>query len=291
MATGGTGEGVEVGDGVVYLSDGPKGLSVIDVSDRASPAVIGQIPIPDHADRVRVVGNRLYVAAGAAGLRILDIQLAWPQFITTSLPEELSLGGEPYHLSATASSGLPVSFAFVSGPARLTGELLELAGPGTVVIQMDQAGDEHFLPTSIQRRIQLVGDTAETVVRAWFSETYPEIPETDRGLLADPDGDGVANVLECLLGSHPGRRGVLDGRLPAGTVRSLEGQPVWEIAIEWNKELAALLDWRMETSSTLESGRWATVAGSCIQQTPRGLVLTLPVLNSMQFVRLRIEGL
>lgn len=32
VATGGTGAGVELGDSVVYLSDGPAGLSVIDVS-------------------------------------------------------------------------------------------------------------------------------------------------------------------------------------------------------------------------------------------------------------------
>ena len=291
MATGGTGDGVELGDGVVYLSDGPAGLSVIEVSEPSAPAVVAKIPIAGQPKRVRAVDNCLYVAAGDAGLRILNIQLAWPQFITATLPDNLPLNGNPLRLDAVASSGLPISFTLVSGPGRLNGELLEPTGPGTILIQIDQAGDEHFLPTSIQQRIQIVGATAETLVSECFSANYPEVAAADRDLLADPDGDRVVNALECLLGSHPDARGRLDGRLPFGAIRSLEDQPVWEIVIEWNTELAGLIEWRIEVSGCLELGQWETIAGSDIELTPTGLVLRLPMSNQAQFVRLRLEDL
>ncbi len=48
-------------------------------------------------------------------------------------------------LSATASSGLPVSFAVVSGPAVLLGGTsLSFSGPGTVVVAARQGGNENW---------------------------------------------------------------------------------------------------------------------------------------------------
>ena len=51
----------------------------------------------------------------------------------------------PFTLSATASSGLPVAFAVVSGPATVNGATLTLAGtPGTVVVRATQTGNDNF---------------------------------------------------------------------------------------------------------------------------------------------------
>ncbi len=52
-----------------------------------------------------------------------------------------------FNLIATASSGLPVSFAVVSGPAIVNGAVLTLTGaPGTVTVRASQAGDATFRP-------------------------------------------------------------------------------------------------------------------------------------------------
>ena len=54
---------------------------------------------------------------------------------------------DPITLNATASSGLPVSFELLEGPATLNGNTLTLTGvPGIVRIKASQAGDATYLP-------------------------------------------------------------------------------------------------------------------------------------------------
>ncbi len=63
-----------------------------------------------------------------------------------SLPNKLTTD-PPFTLSATASSGLPVSFTLVSGPATLNGNTLTLTGAtGTVSIKASQSGNAQFNP-------------------------------------------------------------------------------------------------------------------------------------------------
>lgn len=52
----------------------------------------------------------------------------------------------PFALIATASSGLPVSFSLLGGPATLTGTLLEITGAGPVTVEASQSGDSFYLP-------------------------------------------------------------------------------------------------------------------------------------------------
>jgi uncharacterized repeat protein (TIGR03803 family) len=50
-------------------------------------------------------------------------------------------GVGPITLSATATSGLPVGFSVLSGPATLSGNVLTVTGAGTVVVQASQPGN------------------------------------------------------------------------------------------------------------------------------------------------------
>lgn len=50
-----------------------------------------------------------------------------------------------FTLSATSSSGLPVSFTYVSGPATVNGNTVTLTGLGTVTVRATQAGDVNYL--------------------------------------------------------------------------------------------------------------------------------------------------
>lgn len=55
----------------------------------------------------------------------------------------------PFTVSATATSGLPVSFSVVSGPAILNGNVLTLTGAtGTVAIRASQGGDARYQAAS-----------------------------------------------------------------------------------------------------------------------------------------------
>jgi hypothetical protein len=71
-----------------------------------------------------------------------------PQTIAFAPPAEADYPGSPIALRATASSGLPVAYTVLSGPAFLSGSLLCLTGTGPVAVQASQAGDALWLPAS-----------------------------------------------------------------------------------------------------------------------------------------------
>jgi hypothetical protein len=52
----------------------------------------------------------------------------------------------PFDVTATATSGLPVTFSTVSGPAMIAGSTITLTGPGVVVVRASQAGNDLFFP-------------------------------------------------------------------------------------------------------------------------------------------------
>src|SRR5207244_6237981 len=55
-------------------------------------------------------------------------------------------GDAAFSISASASSGLPVSFSIVSGPATISGNIITLTGAGTVVVRATQAGNATYNP-------------------------------------------------------------------------------------------------------------------------------------------------
>ena len=53
----------------------------------------------------------------------------------------------PVDISATASSGLPVSFEIISGPATISGNIITLDGDaGTVIVRASQSGNSEYNP-------------------------------------------------------------------------------------------------------------------------------------------------
>jgi hypothetical protein len=58
------------------------------------------------------------------------------------------VGDAPFPLSASASSGLAVNFAVVSGPAALSGNIVTLTGAGTVVVRASQTGNAVYAPAA-----------------------------------------------------------------------------------------------------------------------------------------------
>lgn len=50
-------------------------------------------------------------------------------------------GDPPFKLVASASSGLPVAFAIVNGPARISEDILTITGTGSITVRATQAGN------------------------------------------------------------------------------------------------------------------------------------------------------
>ena len=87
--------------------------------------------------------------AGNKGSDALAVTYQAPkqeQTITFSPVADRTFGGAPVPLTAAASSGLPVSFSIVSGPASLANNVLSLGGAGVVRMLASQAGNDFFNP-------------------------------------------------------------------------------------------------------------------------------------------------
>ena len=68
------------------------------------------------------------------------------QTITFATLGNRSVDDPDFTLTAVASSGLPVTFTLVSGPATLAGNLLRITGPGAIAVTASQPGDALFNP-------------------------------------------------------------------------------------------------------------------------------------------------
>jgi len=64
---------VAVWGNYAYVADFDAGLQVVDISNPASPAIVGSVDTPDYALDVAVAGTYAYVADYASGLQVVDI--------------------------------------------------------------------------------------------------------------------------------------------------------------------------------------------------------------------------
>lgn len=87
------------------------------------------------------------------------------QTVNFTAPGSATIGA-PLTLSATASSGLPVTFSVVSGSASLAGSALTVDTAGSVTVRASQAGNGNFLPASADRTLVNVAKLAQTITCA-----------------------------------------------------------------------------------------------------------------------------
>ncbi len=121
-------------------------------------------------------GNDNYGAASAT--RTFTVAKAG-QTIAFTPPASAVFGDAPLTLSASASSGLPVAFTLVSGPATLSGSALTLTGAGTVVIRATQAGDANYNPAPAIERTLTISQIADAQITLQpRSVTYSGAPQT-----------------------------------------------------------------------------------------------------------------
>ena len=78
---------------------------------------------------------------------------------TISFPSisDKTFGDADFVLTATSSSGLPVEFAVIKGPASITGNQLHIKGAGTITVEARQQGDDSFgAATPVQRTFSVL---------------------------------------------------------------------------------------------------------------------------------------
>ena len=127
-------------------------------------------------------------------------------FNVNKLAQTIDFGGiadvltttAPFTISATASSGLTVTFEIVSGPATLNGNEITLDGTaGEVRVKASQAGDLTYLPAPDVEQTFNVGKTPQTID---FSSIEDKTPDVDPFTLNATSSSGLAVILEVISG-------------------------------------------------------------------------------------------
>ena len=165
------------------VTTAPAGLAVAVTYDGSGTApanagsyhVVAAVTDPNYAGGA---SDTLVIAAAA-------------QTITFPSPGPHTYGDPPFALGATASSGLPVSYAVVSGPATVSGSLLTLTGTGTVTLRAAQAGNGNYLAAPEVVLNFTVAKASATLTLTGLLQTYDGTPKavtattTPSGLTVD----------------------------------------------------------------------------------------------------------
>jgi hypothetical protein len=85
------------------------------------------------------------------------------QSITFGALPNRTFGDAPFTVNATASSGLPVSFRIVSGPASMNGNTVTITGAGSVTVEASQSGDATFAAATPVQQTFTVAKAAQTI--------------------------------------------------------------------------------------------------------------------------------
>ena len=107
-------------------------------------------------------GNANYTTAPQITQTVLVNPVA--QTITFMAPTSpVNYGVSPITLVATATSGLPISFSIISGPATISGSTLTIIGGGTVMVAANQAGNANYSTAPQITQTVLVNPVAQTI--------------------------------------------------------------------------------------------------------------------------------
>ncbi|MGA9673560.1 MAG: Ig-like domain repeat protein [Terracidiphilus sp.] len=134
-----------------------------------------------------------------------------PQTITLSAgtladAAGVTFGVAPLTLSATATSGLPVVFSVVSGPATLNGNVLTITGAGAVIFAANQPGNSNYAAAPQVTEAIPVNKAVSTV--AIVSSVNPILAQ---------NGITFTATVTSGSGTPTGTVTFLDGTTPLGT--------------------------------------------------------------------------
>ncbi|RDC64873.1 T9SS type A sorting domain-containing protein [Adhaeribacter pallidiroseus] len=134
----------------------------------------------DKSEASRGSNDYWVVKVGNTDKQVQNITFPTPLLTRT-------LGDAPVILKAQASSGLPVTFSVISGPATLTQNLLTFTGIGRIIIQASQTGNAIFAPASAINQVIIV-DPPGPVTKLWDKRIGGKRNDQLITMVAAPDG-------------------------------------------------------------------------------------------------------
>ena len=185
--------------GAVTLDSGTSGISGISGAvTSTSTSSSGLVGLASNAGLASVIVNDVnstyiarFLAEGSGRVRLGSlkaavlkiatsgtgqINLIAAQILAFTAPLKLYLAESPFTLNASASSGLSVTYKVISGPARVSGNVLTLTGTGMVKVSAIQAGNSGYLPATSLDRTITVSASPTTLTLTNLSQTYTSKP-------------------------------------------------------------------------------------------------------------------
>ena len=175
----------------------------------------------------------------------------------TTIPNK-TISDVPFTINATASSGLPITFSIVSGPATIVGKKITLNGKtGQVVVAANQAGNSTYCMANQQTQTFVVSDpNVKTII--WHFENSLE----GWKLTKSYTGSASASILNLTITgadpfmNSPDSLNVNAASFPYIVIRAKNMTPTTTAAIYWirndnqNYSEAMHLDFPVNASET-----------------------------------------
>lgn len=156
---------------------------------------------PTDAGSWQVVARSENPDQPAQATSIMHIAQA-PQAINFPPLTDRTVADGAFLPEATASSGLPVRFEVVSGPAELSEGSIIPTALGTVVIRALQDGDNNWRSADpVEQTLTFTEDLDP--YEAWGRAIFGEDFDTIGAPTQDADGDGQSNYAEWLANTNP----------------------------------------------------------------------------------------
>jgi hypothetical protein len=182
---------------------------------------------------------------------------------------DFPLDGASLNLSASSSSGLPVSFSLLNGSANLAGNVITPSSSGIITIRASQAGDSFFLPANdIERTVTITRSYNNSLWRKTSFSSTQLLDELISGDQADPDGDDFSNLIEYATKTNP----LVSNRAsPPVIVSKVAHADQFYQALSYRRRVANLeIEMNAEISQNLAT--WN-------QDSPHTILLNTPVNN------------
>jgi len=130
----------------------------------------GSATAPTNAGTYAVTGTVNDVNYDGSSVDMLVVSKANQTILFSSIPDQWATN--EVTLSASADSGLAVTFTVESGPASIGGSLLTFSGPGSVSISASQAGDGNWNAALSQTNSLIVSKAAAAVTLGNMTQAY-----------------------------------------------------------------------------------------------------------------------
>lgn len=224
-----------------------------------------------------LISDPLYEGGARASLEITKAAQSIAYADVASRPFSAGSFAPSFH----ASSGLPLAVGVAGGPGRADGTYVVPTGVGTVVVRAEQKGNRNYGAAALDVPVLFTSEQ-ESWREFYFTVDELALPAVS-GAMADPDGDGLGNLLEYALGTDP-RVGIE----PAGVRPEISADNGLHFTFRRPAELPDTLV-QVESSSDLQG--WEVRSAQRVEQNEGWELwrVTLPGDSRGTFFRLRVE--